>query len=160
MEISLTDLGNSDAFALTVPLGLERRALGALQGQREAPDHRSQFASCNDHTVIARIDLAARIADLTELGVEQLGDFIGSLRHAVKVAHRPPGYDVRTIEAMPIILSAAIESVMLPMQDRTSWLYLDKPEAELLKPLPAGSPLETLARTGKQAPDPAFVELE
>ena len=49
--------------------------------------------------------------------------------------------------------------VVLPVQDWASWLYLNKPEAELLKPLPAGSLTVTLARAGKEPPDPALLEL-
>lgn len=50
--------------------------------------------------------------------------------------------------------------VVLPVHDWASWLYLDQPEADLLKPLPAGSLTVTLARAGKEPPDPAFVELQ
>lgn len=50
--------------------------------------------------------------------------------------------------------------VVLPVQDWASWLYLDKPEAELLKPLPAGSLTVTLARAGKEQPAPALLELQ
>lgn len=49
--------------------------------------------------------------------------------------------------------------VVLPVQDWASWLYLDKHEAELLKPRPAGSLTVTLARAGKEPPDPALLEL-
>ena len=38
-------------------------------------------------------------------------------------------------------------------------MYLDKPEAELLRPLPAGSLTVTLARAGKEQPDHALLEL-
>ncbi len=48
--------------------------------------------------------------------------------------------------------------VVLPVQEWASWLYLDKSEAELLKPLPARSLTVTLARAGGEAPDPALLE--
>ena len=47
--------------------------------------------------------------------------------------------------------------VVLPVQDWASWLYLEKPEADLLKPLPAVSLTVTLARAGKEAPDPTLL---
>jgi len=42
--------------------------------------------------------------------------------------------------------------VVLPPRDWASWLYADRPEAELLRPLPAGSLSVSLARAGKDAP--------
>jgi putative SOS response-associated peptidase YedK len=41
--------------------------------------------------------------------------------------------------------------VVLLVQDWASWLYLDRPEAELLKPLPAGSLAVSLNRRGRVA---------
>lgn len=42
--------------------------------------------------------------------------------------------------------------VVLPPQDWASWLYGDKPETELLRPLLAGTLSVTLARAGKEPP--------
>lgn len=43
--------------------------------------------------------------------------------------------------------------VILPPRDWASWLYADRPEAELLKPPPAGSLSVALARAGKEPPE-------
>ena len=48
---------------------------------------------------------------------------------------------------------------VLPVQDWASWLNLDKPEADLLKPLPAGSLRVALVRAGKEKSDPPLLEL-
>ncbi|KRB80610.1 hypothetical protein ASE00_16310 [Sphingomonas sp. Root710] len=41
--------------------------------------------------------------------------------------------------------------VVLPPEDWASWLYADQPEADLLRPLPAGKLTVALARAGKEA---------
>ena len=43
----------------------------------------------------------------------------------------PPGADIAPFHDRQV--------VVMPVQDYATWLYLDKPEAELLTPLPAGS---------------------
>ena len=49
--------------------------------------------------------------------------------------------------------------VVLPVHDWASWLYLERAEAELLKPLPAGSLTVTLERKGREEPDAELLEL-
>ena len=43
--------------------------------------------------------------------------------------------------------------VILRPQEWARWLYLDRPEATLLKPLPEGSFTVSLARAGVEDPD-------
>lgn len=43
--------------------------------------------------------------------------------------------------------------VVLPPKDWASWLYADQPEADLLRPLPAGSLAVSLAKAGKEPPE-------
>ena len=43
--------------------------------------------------------------------------------------------------------------VVLPPAEWAAWLYADKPEADLLRPLPAGKLDVTLARAGKEPPE-------
>lgn len=49
--------------------------------------------------------------------------------------------------------------VVLSVENWASWLYLDKDEAELLKPLPAGSLAVSLARPGCEAPTDELLAL-
>jgi putative SOS response-associated peptidase YedK len=49
--------------------------------------------------------------------------------------------------------------VVLPARDWASWLYLDRPETELLRPLPAGSLRVSLAREGREPPARDLLEL-
>lgn len=78
-------------------------------------------------------------------------------------------YDAKTGDAFTMLTTAPgpdiapfhdRQVVVLPVQEWASWLYLDKPEAELLKPLPAGSLTVSLVRAGKEPPDPALIELQ
>jgi putative SOS response-associated peptidase YedK len=48
---------------------------------------------------------------------------------------------------------------VLSVEDWASWLYLEKPEAELLRPLPAGALSVTLAREGREPPPDDLLEL-
>ena len=48
---------------------------------------------------------------------------------------------------------------VLPVHDWASWLYLEKPEAELLRPLPAGTLTVTLAREGQEPPPQSLLKL-
>ncbi len=48
---------------------------------------------------------------------------------------------------------------VLPASEWASWLYLDKPEAELLRPLPAGTLAVTLARQGQEPPPQSLLDL-
>ncbi|GGE00371.1 DUF159 family protein [Tsuneonella deserti] len=48
---------------------------------------------------------------------------------------------------------------VLPAGDWAAWLYLERPEAELLRPLPAGSLTVTLARPGREAPGAELLDL-
>lgn len=47
---------------------------------------------------------------------------------------------------------------VLPVADWAAWLYLEKPEAELLRPLPEGSLRVTLSREGREDPPSALLE--
>ncbi len=55
-----------------------------------------------------------------------------------------PGRDVKPFHDRQVVI--------LPPQDWAHWLYLDRPEAEILKPLPEGSLQVTLAREGADPP--------
>ena len=55
-----------------------------------------------------------------------------------------PGPDVRAFHDRQV--------AVLPPHAWGSWLYLEKPEAEILRPLPAGSLQVSLARAGKEPP--------
>lgn len=48
---------------------------------------------------------------------------------------------------------------VLTIQDWASWLFLGKPEAELLRPLPEGALSATLAREGREPPPEHLLEL-
>lgn len=62
-----------------------------------------------------------------------------------------PGHDVAPFHDRQI--------AVLPVRDWASWLYLDRPEAELLRPLPAGSLAVSLAREGAEPPPERLLEL-
>jgi putative SOS response-associated peptidase YedK len=49
--------------------------------------------------------------------------------------------------------------VVLPPQHWARWLYLDRPEPELLAPLPRGALSVTLTRVGRETPDPLLMKL-
>lgn len=49
--------------------------------------------------------------------------------------------------------------VVLPVQDWAAWLYLDKPEADLLRPMPAGSLRVSLTREGRDPPPEHLLKL-
>lgn len=55
-----------------------------------------------------------------------------------------PGSDVREFHDRQVAI--------LPPNGRDSLLYLEKPDAEIVRPLPAGSLRVSLARAGKEAP--------
>ena len=48
---------------------------------------------------------------------------------------------------------------VLTVEDWASWLYLERPEEELLRPLPAGTLRVSLERAGRDAPNPALLDL-
>jgi len=48
--------------------------------------------------------------------------------------------------------------VVLPPRNWASWLYADQPEAELLRPLPAGALSVSLARAGKEPPEQTLLD--
>ena len=68
-------------------LGLERLALGALHGEREASSHRAQLTARDTKSAIAWIIVAARIADMTDHRAEQPRHLLDVFRHSVEVAH-------------------------------------------------------------------------
>lgn len=54
--------------------------------------------------------------------------------------NQPPSFTMLTIEPGPDVEPYHNRQVVVLLpQDWASWIYLAKPEAELLKPLPAGS---------------------
>src|SRR5690606_33639028 len=84
--VELVGAGVVDRFRL------ERLAVPALQHQRKTPGHRAQLAGafCLAHyeARAAGEDLAhARVADLSDDRVEQVGDFVVGPGQAVEVAH-------------------------------------------------------------------------
>lgn len=60
----------------------------------------------------------------------------------------PPGPDIERYHDRQV--------VVLRPEDWASWLYLDRPETELLRPLPPGSLSVQLVRQGKEELDPAL----
>jgi putative SOS response-associated peptidase YedK len=62
-----------------------------------------------------------------------------------------PGADIKPFHDRQV--------VVLPVQDWASWLYLERPEAEILRPLPSGSLTVSLERPGREAPEPSLMAL-
>ena len=76
------------------------------------------------------------------------------------VAGEPDAFTMLTVAPGPDVAPFHDRQIaVLPVLDWASWLYLDKAEADLVKPLPAGSLVVSLDRMGREPADPALLSL-
>jgi putative SOS response-associated peptidase YedK len=75
----------------------------------------------------------------------------GEVPAAFTMLTTSPGDDIKPFHDRQV--------VVLPVQDWASWLYLERPEAEILRPLPSGSLTVSLERPGREAPEPSLMAL-